>query len=153
MTAMNEHDADRLELLDRMAHRVPELDLDQQLVEWTTLPDGHEALLVNGGGIDGGDGAYFANAGDDLHAVGTLAPIIEGLRRLHRDPARWQPDSRSGGARPVGAREAGLMLSPRLIPAPFWSPNRRRRLCRARTPGEPRDATRVDRSGPLPGYR
>jgi hypothetical protein len=78
MTAMNEHDADRLELLDRMAHRVPELDLDQQLVEWTTLPDGHEALLVNGGGIDGGDGAYFANAGDDLHAVGTLAPIIEG---------------------------------------------------------------------------
>jgi hypothetical protein len=29
-------------------------------VEWDTLPDGHEALLVDGGGIDGGDGTYFA---------------------------------------------------------------------------------------------
>ena len=47
---------------------VPELDLDQQSVEWTTLDDGHEALLVNGGGIDGGDGAYFANYGEDVHA-------------------------------------------------------------------------------------
>ena len=75
---MNETDADRLELLDRIAARIPELDLDQQQVEWTTLDDGHEALLVNGGGLDGGDGAYFANAGDDVHAVGTLAPIIEG---------------------------------------------------------------------------
>jgi len=44
-----------------------------------TLEDGHEALLVNGGGIDGGKGAYFANAGDDLHAVGMLAPIIDGF--------------------------------------------------------------------------
>jgi hypothetical protein len=26
----------------------------------------------------GGKGAFFANAGDDLHAVGSLAPIIEG---------------------------------------------------------------------------
>ncbi len=50
----------------------------QQSVEWTTLDDGHEALLVNGGGIDGGAGAYFANAGDDVHAVGSLAPIIDG---------------------------------------------------------------------------
>jgi hypothetical protein len=71
-------DADRLKLLDRLADRVPELDLDQQSVEWTTLDDGHEALLVNGGGIDGGSGAYFANAGEDLHAVGTLAPLVEG---------------------------------------------------------------------------
>jgi hypothetical protein len=79
---MNEHlndtDADRLELLDRIAERIPELDLDRESVEWTTLDDGHEALLVNGGGIDGGNGAYFANAGDDLHAVGTLAPIVPG---------------------------------------------------------------------------
>jgi hypothetical protein len=77
MTAMNERDADRLELLDRIAERVPELDLDQQSVEWITLDDGHEALLVDGGGIDGGNGAYFANYGDDVHAVGTLAPIVE----------------------------------------------------------------------------
>ena len=66
----------------------------------TTLDDGHAALLVNGGGIDGGSGAFFANAGDDLHAVGSLAPIIEGaigcivirldktrvLARVVRDP-------------------------------------------------------------------
>ena len=78
MTAMNDRDADRLELLDRIADRIPELDLAQQSVEWTTLDDGHEALLVNGGGIDGGAGAYFANAGDDVHAVGSLAPIIDG---------------------------------------------------------------------------
>jgi hypothetical protein len=71
-------DADRLELLDRIGERVPELDLDQQRVEWTTLDDGHEALLVNGGGIDGGSRAYFANAGEDVHAVGSLAPLLEG---------------------------------------------------------------------------
>jgi hypothetical protein len=35
--------------------------------------------------MDGGDGAYFANAGDGAHAVGTLAPIIEGYIGLHRD--------------------------------------------------------------------
>jgi hypothetical protein len=75
---VNRSDADRLELLDRIADRVPELDLEAQQVEWTTLPDGHEALLVNGGGIDGGNGAYFANAGDDLHAVGMLDPIVPG---------------------------------------------------------------------------
>jgi hypothetical protein len=62
---------DRLELLDRIAERVPELDLDQQSIEWTTLDDGHEALLVNGGGFDGGSGAFLVNHGDDVHAVGT----------------------------------------------------------------------------------
>ncbi len=75
---MNRSDADRLALLDRIADRVPELDLDQHEVEWTTLDDGHQALLVNGGGIDGGNGAYFANHGDDVHAVGMLAPLIPG---------------------------------------------------------------------------
>ena len=78
MTAMNERDPDRLELLDRIADRVPELDLAHQSVEWTTLDDGHEALLVNGGGIDGGSGAYFANAGEDVHAVGKLDPLVPG---------------------------------------------------------------------------
>ena len=29
-----------------------------------------EALLVEGGGIDGGKVTFFANAGDDVHAVG-----------------------------------------------------------------------------------
>jgi hypothetical protein len=58
--------------------RIPELDLDQQEVEWTTLDDGAEALLVNGGGINGGDGAYFASYGEDVHAVGSLAPIVPG---------------------------------------------------------------------------
>ena len=53
-------------------------EIAQEPVEWTTLDDGHEALLVNGGGLDGGDGAYFANCGEDLHAVGSLAPIVEG---------------------------------------------------------------------------
>jgi hypothetical protein len=75
---MTDEDRDRLVLLDRIADRVPELDLAQQSVAWTTLDDGHEALLVNGGGIDGGQGAYFANAGDDLHAVGSVAPLIPG---------------------------------------------------------------------------
>jgi hypothetical protein len=58
--------------------RVAELDLEQQSVEWTTLPDGHEALLVNGGGIDGGQGTFFVNRDDDVHAVRTLTPIVEG---------------------------------------------------------------------------
>ena len=75
---MNEREQEQLELLDRIADRIPKLDLDQHHVEWTTLEDGHEALLVNGGGIDGGDGVYFANAGDDLHAVGSLTPIFDG---------------------------------------------------------------------------
>ena len=76
---MNRSDADRLLLLDRIAERVPELDLDQQSVEWTTLDDGHDALLVNGGGIDGGDGAFFVNAGDDVHAVGSMEPIAPAI--------------------------------------------------------------------------
>ena len=40
---MTDRDADRLELLDRIGDRVPELDLDQNEIEWTTLDDGHEA--------------------------------------------------------------------------------------------------------------
>jgi hypothetical protein len=35
-------------------------------------------LLVSGGGPDGGVGAYFANAGEGVHLVGSLAPIAEG---------------------------------------------------------------------------
>jgi hypothetical protein len=72
---LNPTDADRLLLLDRIAERLPDLDLDQQEVEWMELPDGAEALLVNGGGLDGGDGVYFANAGENVHAIGSLAPL------------------------------------------------------------------------------
>jgi hypothetical protein len=74
---MDDRDADRLELLDRIEKRIG-LDLDRHQVEWMTLDDGDEALLVDGGGLDGGKGAYFANAGEDVHAVGTLAPSIDG---------------------------------------------------------------------------
>ena len=63
---MDRSDTDRLELLDRIADRIPELKLDGAAVEWHELPDGAEALLVDGGGLDGGTGAYFANAGTSL---------------------------------------------------------------------------------------
>jgi hypothetical protein len=96
---MNETDADRLKLLDRIAKRIPDLDLDAQAVEWRTLDDGHEALLVNGGGLDGGNGVYFANAGEDVHAVGSLAPLITdsiGCIVIRPDGSRYvasvQPD-------------------------------------------------------------
>ena len=71
-------DADRLLLLDRLAERVPDLDLADRRVEWQTLSDGSQASLVDGGGIDGGNGVYFANAGDDVHAVGSVAPLVPG---------------------------------------------------------------------------
>jgi hypothetical protein len=75
---MNDQDQDRLVLLDRIADRVPSWTSDRQSVEWTRLDDGHEALLVNGGGLDGGAGVLFANQGDDVHAVGMLDPLIPG---------------------------------------------------------------------------
>jgi hypothetical protein len=53
-------EAARLMLLDRLAARCPSLDLDSQAIEWMTLDDGHEALVVNGCGVDGGSGAFFA---------------------------------------------------------------------------------------------
>jgi hypothetical protein len=103
---MDERDTDRLQLLDRIEHRVPELDLDQNEVEWTTLDDGHEAPLVDGGGIDGGEGAYFANCGEDVHVVGMLAPLMPGhvgcivirpdgsreLAHVEPDPLAQQPN-------------------------------------------------------------
>ena len=36
-----------------------------------------EALLVDGSGLDGGDGAFFANYGEDVHVVGS-DPIVPG---------------------------------------------------------------------------
>jgi hypothetical protein len=107
MTRIDERDQDRLELLDRIAERVPELDLERQSVEWTTLDDGHEALIVNGGGFDGGSGAYFANAGEDVHAVGMLDPIVPGhIGCIVIKPDRPQapgPSSPSSSTRPARA--------------------------------------------------
>jgi hypothetical protein len=72
-------DSDRLTLLDRLAERIPDLDLSVHTVAWMRLPDGHEALLVDGGGIDGGDGVYFANAPNgDVHAVGSTSALFPG---------------------------------------------------------------------------
>jgi hypothetical protein len=51
---------------------------NRERVEWIELPDGAEALIVNGGGFDGGSGAFLVNHGDDVHAVGTLDPIVPG---------------------------------------------------------------------------
>ncbi|HZK51157.1 MAG TPA: hypothetical protein VFD47_06310, partial [Actinomycetota bacterium] len=97
---------DRLELLDRIAERVPELDLNEQQIVWITLDDGAEALVVNGGGFDGGSGTYFANCGDDVHAIGLPDPLAPGrigcivirsdgrwvLARAVRDPLVEKPD-------------------------------------------------------------
>jgi hypothetical protein len=33
---------------------------------------------VDGGGIDGGDGTHFVNYGDDVHAYGSLDPLVPG---------------------------------------------------------------------------
>jgi hypothetical protein len=76
---MTDRANEKFELLDRIEARLPELDLDQHEVDWTELPDGHVALLVDGGGLDGGTGAFFACAGDDLHVVGSLAPLAPGV--------------------------------------------------------------------------
>jgi hypothetical protein len=98
--------ADGTKLLDRIADRVPELDLDRNDIEGTTLDDGHEALLVNGGGIDGGPGAYFANAGEDLHAVGSLDPLAtsatkaSGSSTSRRSATNRHPPLRPGSNRP-----------------------------------------------------
>jgi hypothetical protein len=79
MTDLDQTDTDRLTLLDRLADRIPDLDVEQHDTEWLTLPDGAEALIVDGGGLDGGDGMYFANAPNgDVHAVGSLAPVVPG---------------------------------------------------------------------------
>jgi hypothetical protein len=75
---MNPSDADRLKLLDRLTDRMPDLDLEKHAVEWMTLPDGHEGLVVDGGGMDGGDGMTFANAGEDVTAVGSTSLLIPG---------------------------------------------------------------------------
>jgi hypothetical protein len=75
---MNEADAERLELLDRIAERVPELDLDQNEIEWTTLDDGHERCSSTAAGSTVATAPTFANHGEDVHVVGSLDPIVPG---------------------------------------------------------------------------
>ena len=71
---MDPINADCLKLLDRIADRMPDLDLDQLEVEWIEMPDGAQGLAVDGGGFGGdGNGFTFANAGEDVHGVGSLA--------------------------------------------------------------------------------
>jgi hypothetical protein len=102
---MNDQDQNRLMLLDRLAERVPELDVDRERVEWIEWPDGGEALVVNGGGFDGGDGTTFTNHGDDVHAVGSLDPIVPGAIGCVV-------------IRPVGSR-----VLARAVPDPLAQPN------------------------------
>lgn len=71
----NETDDDRLLLLDRIASRLPNINLDDHEIAWHQLPDGASALLVDGGGLDGGEGMYLANAGEDVHVVGPIPAI------------------------------------------------------------------------------
>jgi hypothetical protein len=124
---MEDRDADRLKLLDRLADRVPELDLNRNEIEWRTLDDGHEALLVNGGGIDGGDGAYFANAGQDVHAVGSPAPFAAaGLLILCESDSQMDAVAPKPG---IGPRTAQLEVAVR----PAGLPGTARR--KPRTPG------------------
>jgi hypothetical protein len=106
---LGERDADRLELLDRIKQRVPELDLAQQSVEWTTLDDGHEALFVNLDATTGhGDGAYFANYGDDVHAIGSMAPLFPVIGCVVIKPdgtatsPAWRPTRRRSRTRSPG---------------------------------------------------
>jgi len=91
-----DRDGDRLELLDRLAARLPELDLDQHEIEWKTLPDGGEALVVEGGGFDGGSGWFVANAGDDIHVIGSMQPMAAaiGCVVLRPDGSRQLADVR-----------------------------------------------------------
>lgn len=102
---LDETDADRLLLLNRLEERMPDLDLGQREISWSKLDDGNEALVVDGGGFDGGSGVYFANAGDDVHAVGSIPDFAavgcvvirsDGSRVLARiAPTRWPARSRN----------------------------------------------------------
>lgn len=103
---MDERDAERLKLLDRLAERVPGFDLGEHDIEWMTASNGTEVLCVDGGGADGGLGYQLSNAGQVVVFVGPLSPLIndfgsvvispDGSWRIHRavpDPLAGQkPD-------------------------------------------------------------
>jgi hypothetical protein len=90
-------------LLALVAKRLPEINLDRHEIEWSTLPDGDQALHIGRGGD------YFANCGEDLHAYGSLDPIVPGYIGCiviqpggGRYLAHALPD-------PLGAAEVGLI--------------------------------------------
>jgi hypothetical protein len=79
MPDLDKIDAERFELLDRIAERLPEVDLEQHSIEWSEMPDdGSQALLVAGGGMDGGNGFTITSHGEYLHVVGPMAPMFPG---------------------------------------------------------------------------
>ena len=111
---MTNTDPDRLLLLDRIADRMPDVKLDEQEVEWKTMPDGVEALLVNGGGIDGGTGAFMVNHGDDIHIV---------ARSQHSRRSVRSSSSRTGSASsPASRRTRSPATSPRTSRCNFRHP-------------------------------
>ena len=108
---MDTADADRLTLLDRLADRVPELDLDQHEIEWTEMPHGAAGLLIDGGGVDGGNGYTWANCREDLHAYGPTAPLFPGrfgVVAIDPDGNRRLIRLVAGPARVVGGRDPRL---------------------------------------------
>lgn len=48
---------------------------DSAVANRTWPADTRVASRVDGDGLDGAAGMYFANAGEDVHAVGSLAPL------------------------------------------------------------------------------
>jgi hypothetical protein len=75
---MEDRTEEQLELLDRIKDRIG-FDPGQHEIAWQELEDdGAVALLVDGGGFDGGDGAFFVNEGEDLHVYGSLDPVVPG---------------------------------------------------------------------------
>jgi hypothetical protein len=99
--AMNERDAERLELLDRIADRVPELDLARQLVEWTTLP---ERTCTRSGCWTRSSPATSAASGSSRTAAATS---------LARCPTRWR--NSIGDGRPVLLGRASVRVLHQLL--------------------------------------
>ena len=55
-----------------------------------------------------GNGAFFGNAGEDLHAVGSVAPLADVIGSIVIKPARARPR----GPRPAGAAEGRISSRP-----------------------------------------
>ena len=111
---MNNLDQDRLDLLDPIAERVPELDLRQHSVEWTEMPDdGSHALMING---DGSTATTASRSPEELlrtsrslrSAPGCMLRVKVGAQRADEPPTNHSS-----------------IRAFHWAPAPFWCPNRR----------------------------